>query len=280
MIKYSWIERILFPPTTINQEKLLKELSGKTILITGASSGIGEQLAYYLGEIPCHLILVARRKERLLAIQQAIQTAKVSIFDADLRDSQQMKQFLAFLQVNMNRLDIFVHNAGLSIKRSIFESLHRFHDFQRTMAINYFVPVEILLSIIPLLEKSKGQIINVSTINTLMIPVPFFAAYQASKQAFDTWLQSAAPELHAKGIVTTSVYLPLVRTPMIEPTAMYKNMPAMHPEHVAKKISKAMYTRVLRIQPWWMFTGRIASLLFRSIWESHGKRFVNSRKYK
>lgn len=104
-----------------------------------------------------------------------------------------------------NGLDVIVSNAGKSIRRSIHDSLDRYHDFTRTMAINYFAPVRLLLSIIPLLEKNKGQIINVSTINALLLPIPYWAAYQASKGAFDTWFRSVAPELNAIGIATTTI---------------------------------------------------------------------------
>ncbi|WP_042146259.1 SDR family NAD(P)-dependent oxidoreductase [Paucisalibacillus sp. EB02] len=270
------MEKVLFPRTFINKNKLYNELTGKTILITGASSGIGEQLVYYLGDINCHLILVARRKDKLLDIRNIIKAAEVSIFAADLRDEYDRNEFLVFIN-KLDHIDYFVNNAGISIKRSIYDSLDRFHDFKRSMAINYFAPVEILLSIIPLLEKNKGQIINVSTINTLLIPFPNFSAYQASKQALDTWFQSVSPELNVKGIFTTSIYLPLVRTPMIEPTTGYQRMPAMSSEHVAIIISKSMYTKRTRFKPWWIIGGQVASLLFRGLWGKIGKSFMKKR---
>jgi short-subunit dehydrogenase len=276
-MKYRFIEKVLFPPTYINYRKLRSGLEGKTIIITGASSGIGEQLAFLLGDLNCHLILVARRHEKLLELQEQIQTAKVDIFPADLRNPAGRKDFLTFIQETHEKIDIFVNNAGLSIKRSIFDSLDRFHDFKRTMAINYFAPVDMLLSVIPFLEKSNGQIINVSTINTLLIPFPKFAAYQASKQAFDTWIQSAAPELNEKGIRTTSIYLPLVRTPMIKPTVSYERMPAMSAHHVAKVISKTMYTKRRQFKPWYIGFGQLASVLFRGVWERLGKKLLQKR---
>lgn len=273
---YTLIEKLLFPPTLINTIKLEKELQCKNIIITGASSGIGEQLAVLLGEIDCHLILVARRKERLLQLQKQIKRAKISVFAGDLRDKVEMHHLISYIRTLDGKLDIIVNNAGISISRSIFDSLDRLHDFKRTMAINYFAPVELLLATIPILEGSHGQIINISTINTLLIPFPKFSAYQASKQAFDVWFQSVAPELNSKGIRTTSIYLPLVRTPMIEPTKKYINAPAMSPLHVAKIISKTMYTERKRFKPWWIIFGQVSSLLFRSVWERTSK--VNMKK--
>jgi len=269
MNKYSLWEKLLFPSTYLNEKKLSSKLKGKTILITGASFGIGEELAYLLADIDIHLILVARTEEKLLMMKGEIEmkTAKVSIFRADLRNSDEIEQLLTFIHQLPDGLDLLVSNAGLSIKRSINDSLDRYHDFTRTMAINYFAPVQLILSLIPLLKKSQGYIINISTINVLLIPFPNFAAYQASKSAFDTWFRSVAPELNAMGISTTSIYLPLVKTRMILPTPAYQKLPAMSPNHVGKIICKSIYTKRRKYLPWWLIFGQLASIIFRGIWE-------------
>lgn len=260
---YNLLERFLFLSTYMNKEKLRSELQGKTVLITGASSGIGEQIAYLLADIDTHLILVARREEKLTTMKDEIEkgSATVSICRADLRNQEEMERLLAFIHQLPNGLDIVVSNAGISIRRSINDSFDRYHDFTRTMAINYLAPVQLLLSVIPLLQKNQGQIINVSTINALLHPFPYWAAYQASKSAFDTWFRSTAPELNGVGISTTSIYLPLVRTPMILPTAAYQRMPAMSPAHVAKIIGKSMYTKRKVYKPWWLIFGQLGSLI-------------------
>ncbi|WP_236707922.1 SDR family NAD(P)-dependent oxidoreductase [Brevibacillus choshinensis] len=269
MHTYNIWERLLFLPTHVDHHKLTNSLQGKTILITGASSGIGEQLAYLLGHLPVHLILVARRGEKLVAMKQEIEkgSATVSVFRADLREADEMEDFLTFLHQQPGGVDVVVNNAGLSIRRSIWDSLPRYHDFTRTMAINYFAPVQLLMSVIPLLKQNQGQIINVSTINTSLLPLPYWAAYQASKSAFDTWFRSVAPELNGIGISTTSIYLPLVKTPMIVPTAAYQNMPAMSAYHVAQIIAKSMYTKRKTIMPWWLIFGQLASIFGRGLWE-------------
>lgn len=266
----SLLEFLLFPPTSLNRQKLENQLAGKTVLITGASSGIGEQLAYLLSDMKVHMILVARREDKLLAMKSDIETraaALVSVFPADLRDPEDMERLLSYLHQLQDGLDIVISNAGHSIKRSIRQSLSRYHDFTRTMAINYFAPVQLLLSILPLLEKKRGHIINVSTVNTMLLPLPHWAAYQASKTAFDTWFRSAAPELNRMGIATSSIYLPLVRTPMILPTAVYRELPAMSPQQVAKMIGKAIYTQRRTFKPWWLIFGQLASVIFRRYWE-------------
>jgi short-subunit dehydrogenase len=269
MYNYNLIEKIIFLSTKARKKKLNEFLYGKTVLITGASSGIGEQIAYLLADTNTHLILVARRKEKLLTVKSKVEksSAKVSIFSADLRKEGELEELLQFLHQLPNGLDVIVSNAGKSIRRPIADSLDRYHDFTRTMAINYFAPVQLLLSVIPTLKKNQGHIINISTINALLVPVPNWAAYQASKSAFDTWLRSAAPELKASGVATTTIYLPLVKTPMILPTKAYGKAPAMNAKHVANIVGKSMYTRRKVYKPWWLLFGQLASVLFRWFWD-------------
>jgi short-subunit dehydrogenase len=280
MHKYNFMENIMFTPAPFNENKLKRELEGKTLLITGASSGIGEALSYLLADTKAHLVLVGRRDEKLKKMKSEIEqgTARVSIFQADLRNENELEKMVAFIHELSEGLDFVVSNAGISINRSIYDSLDRYHDFTRTMAINYFAPVQLSLSTIPLLQKNKGQIINISTINALLIPIPYWAAYQASKSAFDTWFRSAAPELNVMGISTTTIYLPLVKTPMIEPTTAYQNVPAMCPAHVARIIGKSMYTKKRKYRPWWLILGQLGSIIFRGIWEAVIPKLLRKRK--
>lgn len=263
------IDRLLFFPfLRVNQAKLQQQLSGKRVLITGASYGIGECLADRLADTGAHLLLVARTAEKLQEVQQrvAAKGGRADSFPCDLTDRAAVDGLLAQLQP-LGPIDIVVNNAGKSIRRSIFDSLDRFHDFTRTMNLNYFGPVQLLLALIPGLMAQRGQVINVSAINVLLAPMPKWAAYQASKSAFDQWLRTVAPELNARSVATTTIYLPLVRTRMIEPTAAYKKMPAMQPEAVAALICRAMLTRKQYYMPWWLPAAQLVSLLFRRPWE-------------
>lgn len=276
MRTYTLLERFLFPPIVFNSKKLEKALSGKTILITGASSGIGRSFAYLLADIPCHLILVARREAVLLDMKEDIESslANVSVFGLDLRNREELAGLLKFLHALPEGLDVAISNAGISIHRSIEDSLDRFHDFTRTMAINYLAPVELMLSILPLLKENNGHVVNVSTINALLFPFPFWAAYQASKSAFDVWFRSASPEMNAIGISTTSLYLPLVKTPMILPTPAYQKAAAMDPGHVAKLIGAAIYKKKKRYTPWWLIFGQLGSIFFRGALETAIPRII------
>lgn len=265
--KYNLLEHILFPPVLYDEVKLADALKGKTVLITGATFGIGESLTYRLAKTEANLILVARTAEKLEQIKNEIEKSesksKVTIFAVDLTKDAEIQTLIDELKKLPDGIDVFISNAGKSIRRPLFESLERFHDFQRTMNLNYFGPVYLALSLIPALQENRGQIINISAVNVLLIPAPFWSAYQASKTAFDQWFRCAAPELEGNNIATTSIYLPLVRTRMIEPTAEYKNAPAMSPDHVAKIICRAIYTRRRIFKPWWLIFGQIGSVIFR-----------------
>jgi len=239
------------------------------VLITGASYGIGESLAYKLAATGAHLILIARTEKKLSLIKKDIeaQGGTATIFPTDLTKTEQVEQLSVQLLALPSSIDIVINNAGKSIRRPVKESLDRFHDFTRTIGVNYLGPVQLILSLIPVLEQNKGHIINVSAINVLLAPAPHWAAYQASKSAFDQWFRSVSPELQLAGIATTSVYLPLVRTRMIAPTPAYDNMPAMSAEHVARIICKCIINRNRSYAPWWLIFGQLGSVIFRKPWE-------------
>lgn len=249
------LERLLYPKLYSNNTRLLKAVRGRVIVITGATSGIGQQVAFELSDFPVTLILTGRNEEELIAFKEknASEETKVHIYTADLRDPNQLEGFIQFLSGFTNGIDYFISNAGLSIHRPVLDSLDRAHDFERTMAINYFAPVKILLRILPLLIKRQGQIINVSTINVLLPPMKHWAAYQASKAAFYTWLRATTPELVDNQVAVSTIYLPLVRTPMIKPTKAYDRVPAMSTEQAAHSILRLMYTRKRSSTPWWLF---------------------------
>ncbi|CAI3933818.1 Short-chain dehydrogenase (YqjQ) [Commensalibacter communis] len=260
------IEIILFPKVKINQALLADKLHKKTIVITGGSFGIGEQLCRQLSEIDCHLIIVARTKEKLQQIQQELQNkpAAIYIFSADLSDEVQLDQFIKYLQ--QYSVDIMINNAGKSICRPIMKSLDRFHDFQRTMQLNYFAPVKLCLALIPQLQKNKGHIINISAVNVLLAPTAYWAAYQASKTAFDQWFRCAEAELLIKGIKVSTAYLPLVRTRMIEPTAAYQHAPTMSRQQAADHICQLIIEQRAYYKPWWTLLGQVSSVFFARAW--------------
>jgi len=261
------LERLLFPTAAVDTAALRQALAGRTMLVTGASFGIGEQVARLAGAAGARLLLVARTTSRLEAIAGEIADAggTALALSCDLNDADAVER----LARDLTDLapDIVVSNAGKSIRRPLLQSLDRFHDVTRTANINFLSPTRLALAAIPGLIERGGQIVNVSAVNVLLQPAPNWAAYQASKTAFDQWLRSAAPELRARGVAVTSVYLPLVRTRMIAPTRSYDDVPAMQPEQAARHIVAAMLTRRRRWAPWWLPPVQFASSLSRAPWE-------------
>jgi len=270
---YSFLEKLLFPKTRLDLSKLKSQLSGKTILITGASYGIGRSCAELLSQTGAHLILIARTLEALESLKKTADAngGQAFIYSLDLRKASEINSLLDSINEN-HSIDYFINNAGKSIRRPLIESLDRYHDFSRTMAINYEAPVKLALKLIPQLSENSGHLINISAINVLMAPAPYWAAYQASKSAFDQWFRSFHAEIEALGIKTTSIYLPLVKTRMMKPTKTYEKMPAMHPDHVALIVAKSILKGKKIHKPWWSILGEIGSVLFsKSIMRFHRK---------
>ena len=256
---------LFFPLLWYDRRRLRAVLAGRTVCITGASFGIGESVALLLADAGARLVLIARTADKLEKVQQQVRErgGQAEIFACDLTDPAAVQQLLQQLSELPGGIDILISNAGKSIRRSLFDSVDRFHDFTRTAALNYLAPVQLVLGLTPLLLSSGGHVINVSAINVLLIPPPKWSAYQASKAAFDHWFRSIGPELNSRGVATTSIYLPLVRTRMIEPTAHYRRYPAMQPEQVACVICRAIVSRRRSYKPWWMPVAEVTCLLLR-----------------
>ncbi|MBK5143051.1 SDR family NAD(P)-dependent oxidoreductase [Budviciaceae bacterium BWR-B9] len=258
---------LLFPYRQPDKSALNRYLQNKTILITGASYGIGEAVAERLANCQVRLILVARTAEKLRQIQQRLnaRSADCHIFSCDLTNETQCAELLHQLQ-QFGNIDIFINNAGKSICRPLMDSLDRLHDFQRTIRLNYLAPVQLCLGLIPMLEKTQGQIINISALNVLLAPTPYWAAYQASKTAFDQWLRCAEPELKLASIAVSSLYFPLVKTRMITPVYANKPVPALSVEQAADIICRALLTRKPCIRPWWTLLAQVTSVIFHRLW--------------
>ncbi|HEY2318058.1 MAG TPA: SDR family NAD(P)-dependent oxidoreductase [Solirubrobacteraceae bacterium] len=230
-------------------ESLHDAVRGKTIMITGASSGIGESAAMQIGRAGGKVLLVARTKEKLEEVALEVQDEGGTGFvhPCDLSDPEDIERMAQEVLARHGHVDILVNNAGKSIRRSVDRSYDRFHDYQRTMALNYFAPVKLMLDLLPVMrERGTGHIINISTIG-LQINTPRFAAYLASKAALDAFSRSIGPEVIGDGVHITTVYMPLVRTPMIAPTRIYDRLPTLTPDQAARMICDAIRKRPKKI---------------------------------
>jgi thioester reductase-like protein len=220
-------------------------INGRTVVITGASSGIGRATALKVaaaGGIP---LLVARGLDKLEALRDEIEAAggTAYVYSADLSDMDAIDDVVARMLADHPAIDILVNNAGRSIRRSIRLSEDRFHDFERTMQLNYFGAIKMIMALLPhWRERGAGHVVNVSSIGVQTNP-PRFSAYVASKGALDAWTRVVSSELIGDGITFSTIHMPLVRTPMIAPTKLYDHFPTISPDEAADLICEAMRSR-------------------------------------
>jgi short-subunit dehydrogenase len=221
----------------------------RRVLITGASSGIGRSAAVKVGRAGGTVLLVARSEDKLDETKHEIEEAGGVAFvhPADLSDPDDVDRLATEVISEHGGVDVLVNNAGRSIRRSVARSYDRFHDYQRTMQLNYFGPVKLILDLLPgMRERRSGHIINISTMG-LQTNTPRFAAYLASKAALDAFSRSIGSEVIGDGVHITTVYMPLVRTPMIAPTKMYERFPTLSPDEAATMITDAIRKRPKRV---------------------------------
>lgn len=238
-----------------------QKVDGKTIIVTGASSGIGLTVSKYLAQAGAHVLLLARTKEKLDEVKTEIEAegGKATVFPCDLNDMESIDAVSKEILAAVDHIDILVNNAGRSIRRAVHESVDRFHDFERTMQLNYFGAVRLVLNVLPhMMQRKDGQIINISSIGVLANATRF-SAYVASKAALDAFSRCLSAEVHSHKIAITSIYMPLVRTPMIAPTKIYKYVPTLSPEEAADLIAYAIVKRPKKIAT---NLGRLASITY------------------
>ncbi len=222
---------------------------GKVVMVTGASSGIGRSAALKIADAGGIVLLVARTPEKLESTKEAIEAGggKAFIHRCDLSDMDDIDRMADEALAQHGHVDVLVNNAGRSIRRSIALSYDRFHDFERTMQLNYFGAVRLVLKLLPVMRKRRsGHIINISSIG-VQTNTPRFSAYVASKAAFDAFSRCIASEIMDDNVHITAIYMGLVRTPMIAPTKMYDRFPTITPEEAANMICEAIIHKPKRI---------------------------------
>ena len=236
-------------PDLFRERSLAASVRGKKILITGASSGIGLETALKVGEAGGEVLLVSRTREKLEEVARQVEEAGgvAHVHPADLSDLDDIDRLAAEVLEEHGGIDVLINNAGRSIRRSVARSYDRFHDYERTMQLNYFGALKLILAFLPgMRERRTGHIINVSSIG-VQTNTPRFSAYVASKAALDAFARCVAPECVNDNVKFTTVYMPLVRTPMIAPTDIYKAFPTLTPEEAAKMLTDAMIDKPKRM---------------------------------
>jgi NAD(P)-dependent dehydrogenase (short-subunit alcohol dehydrogenase family) len=263
---WDYWERNLDPALFIDHS-LRGTVAGKVVLITGGSSGIGLAAAHKIAEAGATTIICGRDEDKLQEAAKEIRDRgfEVVTYQADVADMADCDRFVQVLIDNHGGVDVLVNNAGRSIRRAIESSYDRFHDFERTMQLNYFGCLRLTMGLLPkMIAQKRGHIINISSIGVLT-NAPRFSAYVASKAALEAWTRCASSELADVGIKFTTINMPLVRTPMIAPTKIYQNVPTLAPDEAADMIADAIVHKPVRIATRVGIFGQVLHALMPSV---------------
>jgi NAD(P)-dependent dehydrogenase (short-subunit alcohol dehydrogenase family) len=245
---WDYWERHLDPDLHIDHS-LRGTVAGKVVLVTGGSSGIGLATAHKFAEAGAITVICGREVDKLEEACKQAQAKGYSFvaYAVDIADMADCDRFVAQLTADHGSVDFLINNAGRSIRRAIEGSYDRFHDFERTMQLNYFGSLRVTMGLLPgMVAKKAGHIVNISSIGVLT-NAPRFSAYVASKAALDAWTRCAASEFADQGVSFTTINMPLVRTPMIAPTGLYNNVPTLAPEEAADLVAQACIFKPVRI---------------------------------
>jgi NAD(P)-dependent dehydrogenase (short-subunit alcohol dehydrogenase family) len=262
---WDYWERHLDPALHVDRS-LRGKVAGKVVLVTGGSSGIGLAAATKFAEAGAITVICARDEAKLAEAKREIlavagKDAIVETYSADIADEASCKGMVDWLNATHGGVDFLINNAGRSIRRAIEASYDRFHDFERTMQLNYFGCLRVTMGLLPgMVAKKKGHIVNISSIGVLT-NAPRFSAYVASKAALDAWTRCASSEYADMGISFTTINMPLVRTPMIGPTKLYDNVPVLSPDDAANMIAEACIHKPVRIATRLGITGEVLHAL-------------------
>lgn len=227
----------------------MSPLRGRVVMITGASSGVGEATAKAVAARGAVVLCVARRRPEIDRVVEEIESSGGSArgYTCDLTDAEETEALVQQVLAEHGAVDMLVNNAGRSIRRSLRFSYDRMHDFERTMAINYFGPVRLTLGLLPAMRQQRfGHVVNIVTWG-VQLKAPKFAAYIASKTALDTFARIAGRETWFDNVTFTNVRLSLVRTDMIAATDAYRRAPARTPDQAAALVVRALEDRPLTI---------------------------------
>jgi len=265
---------LAYPQVRLKPAIIKKHFSGKWVLVTGASHGIGRALTEKLIDADANVFLIARSEADLQYLcDRAKQRGNRADYCAiDLRDREKLELLCQKLKETLPQLDYFFCNAGKSIHRKITDALDRLHDYDRTIDLNYRALVALSLALLPALKASKGSIIYSSSVSTCYPMAPGWSAYHASKSAANTWCETANSEFAPLGIRVQIAYLPLVHTAMSDVNERYRQLPAYYPADAANILLKLAIRKVRTYKPWWAKFSAPITYLFAPIIHLYYKR--------
>ncbi len=267
---------LAYPQVRLKPAITKEHFSGKWVLVTGASHGIGRALTEKLIDADANVFLIARSEADLQDLcDRAKQRGNRADYCAiDLRDREKLELLCQKLKETLPQLDYFFCNAGKSIHRKITDTLDRLHDYDRTIDLNYRALVALSLALLPALKASKGNIIYSSSVSTRYPMAPSWSAYHASKCAANTWCETANSEFAPLGVRVQIAYLPLVHTAMSDVNERYRQLPAYYPADAANILLRLAIRKGKRYQPWWAKLSAPIARLFAPIVHLFYKRMV------
>lgn len=265
---------LAYPSISLTPDITREHFSGKWVLVTGASHGIGRALTEKIINAGANVFLIARSEAdlRFLCAKAKQMGSSADYCAIDLRNREKLVQLCTKLKETLPQLDYFFCNAGKSIHRKINEAQDRLHDYDRTMDLNYRSLVALSLAILPALKASKGRIVYSSSVSTLYPMAPGWSAYHASKSAANTWCETADSEFAPLGVHVQIAYLPLVHTAMSDVNEQYKHLPAYTPADAANILLKLTIRKVRTYKPWWAKLSAPIAYLFAPIIHLYYKR--------
>lgn len=265
---------LAYPTISLSPDITREHFSGKWVLVTGASHGIGRALTEKLINVGANVFLIARSEAdlRFLCAKAKQMGSSADYCAIDLRDREKLEQLCQKLRETLPQLDYFFCNAGKSIHRKINDAVDRLHDYDRTMDLNYRSLVALSLAILPALKASKGSIIYSSSVSTLYPMAPGWSAYHASKSAANAWCETANSEFAPLGVHVQIAYLPLVHTAMSDVNEQYKHLPAYTPADAANILLKLAIRKNKSYKPCWAKFSAPIGYLFAPIIHLYYKR--------
>ena len=256
-------------PDLFSDRTLSGKVKDNVVIVTGSSSGIGKATALRLAAAGAKVILVARHEDKLRQTRREIEAAggSCALYTADLADLAACDRLIERVLEDHGRIDILINNAGRSIRRAIANSFDRFHDYERCMQLNYFGAIRLIMGVLPgMVQRRKGHIINISSIGVLA-NAPRFSAYVASKAALDAFARCAAAEFSDVNVKFTNINMPLVKTPMIAPTTLYRSVPTLTPEEAAELVAEAIIHQPERVATRLGIAATLIHALSPKLWE-------------
>lgn len=245
---WDYWERHLDPDLFIDRT-LRGRVEGKVVLITGATSGIGKATARRLLEAGATVVTIARDPVKIAETQAEFAEAGFTLhaYQGDIANLEEASTITAQILADHGPVEVLINNAGRSIRRAIEDSFDRFHDLERTMQLNYFGALKVIMGVLPdMIERKRGHIINISSIGVLT-NAPRFSAYVSSKAALDAWVRTAASEFADKGVNFSIINMPLVKTPMVAPTKVYDQVPMLTSEEAADMVCDTIINKHVRL---------------------------------